>query len=69
MPFFQYTVPQLKAITEKIETHIYSIISDLTVTAWVTPEPVPFKDRTTGIKKAVIIGEKWGELRDALVSL
>lgn len=40
---------------------IYQPVAGLSLTAWCTPEPVTFAQRTQGVKKSVHIGEPWGE--------
>ncbi|MDF2567345.1 MAG: alpha-mannosidase [Oscillospiraceae bacterium] len=43
---------------------VYKKISDLSVEAWVTPEPVIFDQKTTGVYKKVEQGASWGNLWD-----
>ncbi len=55
---------QIRQTILNIKKAIYPVIGQLTITAWVTPEPVPFDARMSGKKKTVQIGDKWGELWD-----
>lgn len=55
---------QIKLVISQVKKAIYSTVGELSMTAWVTPEPVPFSARMTGVKKVLHIGEKWGELWD-----
>ncbi len=43
----------------KIREAIYAPVADLDVTAWVTPEPMPFVSRETGRKIALRAGDRW----------
>ncbi|MDQ6419079.1 glycoside hydrolase family 38 C-terminal domain-containing protein [Paenibacillus sp. LHD-117] len=50
---------------EKISENIYEKAADLSVTAWVTPEPVPYEERTNGRKlERLSEGDRWGQLWD-----
>lgn len=42
--------------------NLCEVIADLKIEVWVTPEPVSFGNRTTGIYKSLKKGEKWAEL-------
>ncbi|TJY41113.1 alpha-mannosidase [Cohnella pontilimi] len=53
-----------KLIFSDLQRHIYKPVSSLTVTAWVTSEPVPFEERTQGRKVQLKPGEQWGKLWD-----
>lgn len=65
MPYhYSKTKQQLGVALKKIEEAIYTPIADLTATAWLTPEPVPFHDRKTGQKTQIPIGTSWGKLWD-----
>jgi alpha-mannosidase len=55
---------QIKLVISQVKKAIYSIVGNLSMTAWVTPEPVPFHARMTGVKKVLQIGERWGKLWD-----
>jgi alpha-mannosidase len=56
--------PSLTASLNAIENSIYKNVSELEVNIWKTAEPVPYELRTSGEKKNVAIGEKWGDLWD-----
>jgi alpha-mannosidase len=55
---------EVKAVISQVKKGIYTITGELSITAWITPEPVSFNARTTGIKKVLQIGERWGKLWD-----
>lgn len=55
---------RIKATFPKIEKSIYSKICDLSVTAWITKEPVTFLNRFSGIKTHLNDGDNWGNLFD-----
>lgn len=44
----------------KLQDAVYSPVAPLEITAWVTPEPVPFPDRERGEKAVVAVGQLWG---------
>ncbi|SFP68267.1 alpha-mannosidase [Caldicoprobacter faecalis] len=66
MPYFynKNIERSLDWVLKKIQKSIYKVVDELKITAWVTPEPVPFEQRMTGIKKELSIGDKWGNLWD-----
>ncbi|WP_379146160.1 alpha-mannosidase [Paenibacillus sp. sgz500992] len=53
-----------KAAMSQLEQSIYEPISLLAVTAWVTPEPVAYAERTSGQQIHLEPGDKWGDLWD-----
>ena len=53
-----------KAAMLQLEQSIYQPISELSVTAWVTPEPVPYAERISGQQIQLKPNDKWGELWD-----
>jgi alpha-mannosidase len=55
---------QVTLAISQVKKAIYTIISDLSIVAWVTPEPVPFNARMSGLKKELKVGGKWGGLWD-----
>jgi alpha-mannosidase len=55
---------QISLAISKVKKAVYSVIGELSVTAWVTPEPVPYSARRSGVKHELQIGDKWGELWD-----
>lgn len=65
MPNFRnHTKDELNGVLEKIREARYEIIGELSITAWVTEEPVSFNNRKTGEKKELRTGDKWGNLFD-----
>ena len=55
---------QIKLVISQVKKAIYTVVGALSITAWVTPEPVPYDARMTGVKKVLQTGEKWGKLWD-----
>ncbi|SDX46802.1 glycoside hydrolase family 38 C-terminal domain-containing protein [Paenibacillus sp. CF384] len=53
-----------KGLLPRIRNAIYEPIAALTVSAWVTKEPVPYAERTSGSYMDVKPGDKWGNLWD-----
>jgi len=53
-----------KRTMSRLQKSIYEPVSALTVTAWVTKEPVPFEDRESGRRIRLQPGDQWGELWD-----
>ena len=44
-----------------IKNSMYTTVAPLNVEAWVTPEPVPYEERQSGVHKKLAIGERWGK--------
>ncbi|WP_435165075.1 alpha-mannosidase [Paenibacillus glycanilyticus] len=53
-----------KDLLPRIREAIYQPVSALKVTAWVTKEPVPYEERTSGELVELTPGAKWGNLWD-----
>lgn len=49
---------------EQLAKKIYTQAGNLTATAYITKEPVPFKERMSGEKKKINLSESWGEIWD-----
>jgi alpha-mannosidase len=64
MPYTPIKVDTLKDTLKQIEKCIYKKVAPLTVTAYVTKEPVSFSERMSGQRLEVQPGDKWGELWD-----
>jgi alpha-mannosidase len=64
MPYATIRVESLKRTLRQIESHIYTPIASLKVSAYVTKEPVHFEARRSSQQIDLEIGEKWGELWD-----
>ncbi|MFD0693180.1 glycoside hydrolase family 38 C-terminal domain-containing protein [Paenibacillus sp. GCM10027628] len=64
MPHVTINMDRLKQTLQKIEAHIYAPVSALSVTAYVTNEPVSYELRTSGKELRLNPGDKWGELWD-----
>ena len=54
----------IRRATERLSKNVYSEIAKLSGTGYVTKEPVPFFEKTTGRMIDVSEGVKWGELWD-----
>ena len=48
--FRSYTKNELNSVLDKIREARYEIIGELSITAWITEEPMSFNDRKTGEK-------------------
>lgn len=59
-----YKEKTISNIKEKLYQNIYTSVSKLEATAYITSEPVPFEDREIGVKKKIRIKEQWGNLWD-----
>ncbi len=55
---------ELRGLLDRIGGAVYTPLGDLTVAAWVTPEPVAYADRESGRKLELTPGDKWGDLFD-----
>lgn len=55
---------KVKHTLSKLQMAIYQPVSSLSVTAWVTKEPVPYAERESGTKIQLRPGDQWGELWD-----
>ncbi|WP_372661642.1 alpha-mannosidase [Cohnella sp.] len=64
MPYETVRPEQLKALLNQLKEHIYAPLSKLNVTAWVTPEPVPYNERMSGRRVELEPGDQWGNLWD-----
>lgn len=60
MPYEPIRPERLKQMLNKLREAIYEPIAELEVTAWVTPEPVPYAERMSGRKVTLTQGEHWG---------
>ncbi len=59
-----HTKSTIDRTIEKLRKEYMTIIGDLSLTAWITKEPVPYKDRFQGEKKELKQGDSWGQLWD-----
>ncbi|ANE48648.1 alpha-mannosidase [Paenibacillus swuensis] len=64
MPYESLTVERFHSLKDRIEQSIYQPIESLSVQAWVTKEPVPYEERTSGKAITLNPGDPWGELWD-----
>lgn len=64
MPYEPIRFEPLKQLLSKLREAIYEPVTQLKVTAWVTPEPVSFAERMSGDKITLSPGERWGDLWD-----
>ena len=61
MPYAYDKFDPLRSLA-KIEDAIYTHLQPLRVEAWLTPEPVPYAERTSGTYRDLKLGEGWGKL-------
>ncbi len=54
----------IRRATERLQKNVYNEIAKLAGSGYVTKEPVPFSEKTSGKKIDVAEGVKWGELWD-----
>lgn len=64
MPYETIKPERLKTMLESWKEQIYVPLAELKVTAWVTPEPVPYEERMSGRKLELSAGDRWGSLWD-----
>jgi alpha-mannosidase len=65
VPYYDRQIRRtLQRVRREIERAIYTPLAELRGTAWVTPEPVPFAERTTGREIPVVLGQSWGKRWD-----
>lgn len=64
MPYETIKPGKLHAMKREIQRHIYTVVAPLSVEAWVTPEPVAYTERQSGVHRVLKPGDKWGELWD-----
>ncbi|RCW49442.1 alpha-mannosidase [Paenibacillus prosopidis] len=64
MPYETVNSDQLKSMLDRLNRNMYKKVSELSVTAWVTPEPVPYEARLTGQRVVLSPGDRWGDLWD-----
>lgn len=65
LPYYSsQTLLEIARTFNKIEQSIYTPLAELTVEAWITPEPVTFAERELGEYKSLVIGQSWGKLWD-----
>jgi len=62
--YYEKTGHELKNIEGRIEAAIFQPIATLKAQVWVTPEPVPFKERTSGQAAEIAVGQTWAKLWD-----
>src|ERR1041384_3526270 len=55
------TARSLADIEQAIKAAVYTPIAELRVTAWVTPEPVPFAERRQGRELVLRQGRRWSK--------
>ncbi len=57
-------ISRIDRTLSRLPKTVYRPLADLTVEAWVTPEPVPFAGRESGTHQTLKIGDTWGKLWD-----
>ncbi|KKC46846.1 alpha-mannosidase [Paenibacillus sp. D9] len=64
MPYEVIRPEQLRGVLGRLQANIYVPVAELAVSAWVTPEPVPYGERRSGRPVQLQAGDRWGELWD-----
>lgn len=64
MPYATIRMDALKRTLQQIEDHMYTKIAPLHVCAYVTKEPVHFREKTSGERLNLQPGDAWGERWD-----
>lgn len=54
----------IRGMMRAVEAAVYKPLTDLTVEAWLTKEPVSYRDRESGQHLSLKPGDKWGDLFD-----
>jgi len=55
------TLESVTALMARLQEAVYQPVADLEISAWVTPEPVHFENRTNGRELHLKQGDCWGE--------
>ncbi len=50
----------LTGLVQRVEASIYTPVAPLQITGWVTAEPAPFEQRTSGVETPMAVGQAWG---------
>lgn len=51
-------------LSNKIGQRVYTVVSEMSIEAWITKEPQPFVYRRSGAYQKLTIGSDWGQLFD-----
>lgn len=62
--FNEKSIKDIRFFLQRIQDRIYTPVASLSVTGFITPEPVPFAEREHGTRHIFIPGERWGKLWD-----
>jgi alpha-mannosidase len=62
--FTQTTLTELEQALGRIERAIYTPLAELSITAWMSKEPLPFDRRKEGTERSLRKGDAWGGLFD-----
>jgi alpha-mannosidase len=62
--FEKNTLKRIDKFFERLADKYHKVLDDLSCTAYITKEPVPYTDRFSGQKKELKIGDHWGDLFD-----
>ena len=62
--YHRQKIDALKAFMAALRSRIYTPLAPLRMTAWRTPEPVPFARRQSGQRLTLKAGDAWGSLFD-----
>jgi hypothetical protein len=60
--FTQTTLTELEQALGRIERAIYTPLAELSITAWMSKEPLPFDRRKEGTERSLRKGDAWGGL-------
>ena len=62
--FFGNHTRKILEFCDNIDSKIYKKIGDLSIEGYLSKEPLGYSERTTGDKKSLGIGDKWGDVFD-----
>ncbi len=59
-----YLTDNIIKLSNKIGQRVYTVVSEMSIDAWITKEPQPFVYRRSGAYQKLTIGSDWGQLFD-----
>lgn len=59
-----YLTDNIIKLSNKIGQRVYTVVSEMSIEAWITKEPQPFVYRRSGAYQKLTIGSDWGQLFD-----
>lgn len=60
----KHNLDAVKDFCDRLKEKVYTKVGELSGEAYVTPEPLPYAERTSGEYLKLKVGEKWGNLFD-----